>query len=101
MKYFVSILENLLGIAEWVDQKIGGPANFWFGHNYLFVTSDVKDVKIILNHPMCINKSRIYNDVEYFFGKSSLAFANSKYFPFKLVYIIYTYLKKLIKNSLS
>ncbi|CAG9769430.1 unnamed protein product [Ceutorhynchus assimilis] len=66
---------NLLAISNWLYEYIGGPSlNFWIGHTYHYVTLDADEIRIVLSHPKCLNKSNLYNDVQNVFGKNSLAF---------------------------
>ncbi|XP_050293547.1 cytochrome P450 4C1-like [Anthonomus grandis grandis] len=77
---YVSIFakrRNVLAIANWCFKYIGGPLNFWNGHIYCYATNNAEELKIIMNHPKCLNKGKVYIDVERILGVNSLAFALS------------------------
>ncbi|CAG9769428.1 unnamed protein product [Ceutorhynchus assimilis] len=65
---------DLITLGSWLYKHVGAPINTWIGHEYHYVTLNADELKIILSHPKCLNKSRLYNDLQNFYGKNSLAF---------------------------
>ncbi|CAG9762291.1 unnamed protein product [Ceutorhynchus assimilis] len=59
---------NPISLAEIAHKIVGLPVSFWFGHQYNYLTSDLNDAKIILNHPKCYDKAAIYDSLRYYFG---------------------------------
>ncbi|CAG9773150.1 unnamed protein product [Ceutorhynchus assimilis] len=61
---------NVTSLAQWIDKIKGFPFSLWYGNKYTYITRDAKEIKIIVNHPKCINKSLMYDKFKFFFEHS-------------------------------
>ncbi|XP_030752352.1 cytochrome P450 4c3-like isoform X3 [Sitophilus oryzae] len=57
-----------------VAKEVGLPFNFWYGHSYLHVTDDAEAIKVILDHPDCLDKSSSYNILKVLFEDCLLVY---------------------------
>lgn len=68
----------MMSTLLWGDKHFGMPLNFWFGHKYHYMTDNAEEVRIVLNHPKCLSKAQLYDDLKYIF-KNSLLLVPGKY----------------------
>ncbi|KAL1502769.1 hypothetical protein ABEB36_007867 [Hypothenemus hampei] len=64
--------KNVFTIIDDIVCKFGYNCNLWLGHDYYYVTAEAAQIKAILNHPNCQEKSDIYQNFNIIFEHSLL-----------------------------
>ncbi|CAH0560970.1 unnamed protein product [Brassicogethes aeneus] len=68
---YILLGRNILKAVQYAFQTWGNPMYLYIPYR-TFMTAKVEDIKIILNHPSSMEKSREYNHLRGFVGKSLL-----------------------------
>lgn len=61
---------SLISALQWYEKNIGYPCGIWDGLQYMYISNNPSEIKIVLNHPLCYDKATMYKTLKFLFRSS-------------------------------
>ncbi|XP_066154473.1 probable cytochrome P450 313a2 [Euwallacea fornicatus] len=77
--YLTILKGNVINAGLWCDRYLGLPINIWYGNKYHYISNNLDDARILLNHPKCLDKAQFYDHIKRILSNSILLISGEKW----------------------